>query len=686
MVKKKLKKNENIESTNEVENSCVTNNSNFRSPNPLEFKKYNRIKEEDKKIYTIHKNLSNEEQSLFEELKFEKYDIELNIKKKLMPFQKDGVNWMMNREKSKFKGGVLADEMGMGKTLQLLSLISLDDPGSTTLVIVPSVAVFHWQNEIENTEIFLLNFYGNKREVIINKEKVNIILTTYGTIESFYRRKSKINKNVVFPQLKRIILDEAHLIKDTKSSTNSAISSLESEFRWAVTGTPVQNRVYDLYALIKFLRIDPLSFYFCKKCECKTTHWLNYNIKKDLFAGGINSSYNVNESLTTHIAKCSRNGSNIIINDSVSRETLNSSSFCTCGHFSASHFNWWNRRIVNLVKEFGYTSLNQEIFDNLKRITSHLVLRRTKKELNLPFKRIKIIHVTMSAQEKDFYESLYKNTKKKYMTYQVSGSNKYIHIFELLQKMRMCVDHPYLVNNNKYFVCGYCFEQPDEPVVTKCKHLFCKSEVELFNGECPICKTKLSLDFTDQSDIVKNLNEKLALKFDPNNWTSSSKIEMLLEILGNTKGKSVIFSQYTSFLEIIRWRLERCGFKTVCLYGSTPLIQRNAVINKFNATDTNILLVSLKAGGLALNLTSATSVFIMDLWWNPAVEHQAIDRIHRIGQHRPINVYKFVMKDSVEEKVLSLQEKKEALSDTAIDFDEAAFNKLNEEDLAFLFS
>ncbi|RVD91203.1 nucleotide excision repair protein [Tubulinosema ratisbonensis] len=666
----------------------------YRDPNPLEVKKYMKIQEEDQKIYAVHKNLLDSEKNLYEELKFDQNDIQVNVKRKLLPFQKQGVAWMLSREQSKFKGGVLADEMGMGKTLQMLSLISLDQLGSTTLVIVPSVAVSHWQEEIKNTEIYLLNFYGSKREVNFQENKINLILTTYGTIESFYRRKSKINQNIKLPALKRIVLDEAHLIKDTKSSTNSAISSLESEYKWAVTGTPVQNRVYDLYALIKFLKVDPLSFYFCKKCECKSVHWLNYNLKKEILKENFDK-FLTNLSKKDFLQKTDTEeflrvddkfGNQIIVNKQVEERVLTSNRFCTCGHFSAMHFNWWNRRIVNLVKEFGYTTLNEEIFNNLKKITSHLILRRTKKELNLPFKKITNIFLKMSEQEKDFYESLYKNTKKKYKSYQVSGSNKYIHIFELLQKMRMCVDHPFLVSKDKYYVCGYCFEQPDDPIVTKCKHLFCKNEVELFDGECPICKTKLSLDFSDSNEILKMLNEKMAVKFNPSEWFSSSKIEKLLEILSNTSGKSVIFSQYTSFLEIVRWKLERSGFKTVCLYGSTPLTQRSAVIEKFNKTDVNIFLVSLKAGGLALNLTTATSVFIMDLWWNPAVEHQAIDRIHRIGQNRPISVYKFIMKDTVEEKVLILQEKKEALASTAIDFDENAFNKLSEDDLEFLFS
>ena len=94
-----------------------------------------------------------------------------------------------------------------------------------------------------------------------------------------------------------------------------------------------------------------------------------------------------------------------------------------------------------------------------------------------------------------------------------------------------------------------------------------------------------------------------------------------------------------NFLEILRWRLERAGFRCVKIYGSMSMSQRKAAIAEFNENPAiTVFLISLKAGGVALNLTEAENVFIMDLWWNPAVEEQAMDRIHRIGQHRPIRI------------------------------------------------
>merc|ERR1711915_1099818 len=134
-------------------------------------------------------------------------------------------------------------------------------------------------------------------------------------------------------------------------------------------------------------------------------------------------------------------------------------------------------------------------------------------------------------------------------------------------------------------------------------------------------------------------------------------------------------------------RLERAGFRCVKIYGSMSQAQRKASVEEFhNNPGVKIFLISLKAGGLALNLTEANNVFLMDPWWNPAVEEQAMDRIHRIGQYRPINIYKIIIQDSIESKIVELQEKKKALFESTIDNNSAALEKLEKDDLQFLFN
>ena len=150
---------------------------------------------------------------------------------------------------------------------------------------------------------------------------------------------------------------------------------------------------------------------------------------------------------------------------------------------------------------------------------------------------------------------------------------------------------------------------------------------------------------------------------------TSSKIEALLESLEQVQAeghKALVFSQWTGLLDLVEPHLTRAGMGFVRLDGRTR--DRAAVVNAFQAEDgPPVLLTSLKAGGTGLNLTAADHVFLMDPWWNPAAEDQAADRAHRIGQNRPVLVYRLIAKDTVEEGILALQAKKRALADAALE-------------------
>ena len=141
---------------------------------------------------------------------------------------------------------------------------------------------------------------------------------------------------------------------------------------------------------------------------------------------------------------------------------------------------------------------------------------------------------------------------------------------------------------------------------------------------------------------------------------TSAKTNALVEQLQAIPGhKALVFSQFTSYLKLIKEALEEAGIKTAYLDGSTR--QRGQVVKEFSEGDAQAFLISLRAGGTGLTLTAADYVFVMDPWWNPAVEEQAIDRAHRIGQDRPVNVYRLVAKGTIEEKVSQLQQRKRDL-------------------------
>jgi superfamily II DNA or RNA helicase len=169
---------------------------------------------------------------------------------------------------------------------------------------------------------------------------------------------------------------------------------------------------------------------------------------------------------------------------------------------------------------------------------------------------------------------------------------------------------------------------------------------------------------------------------------SSAKLDALLpQIAEVTDGghKALVFSQFTTFLSIVRSRLDAQKVKYEYLDGRTR--DRQAVVDRFqNDESCRLFLISLKAGGVGLNLTAAEYVFLLDPWWNPAVEAQAIDRAHRIGQTRQVFAYRLIAQGTVEEKVLQLQESKRELADAIINADNSVISKLGREDLELLLS
>ena len=146
----------------------------------------------------------------------------------------------------------------------------------------------------------------------------------------------------------------------------------------------------------------------------------------------------------------------------------------------------------------------------------------------------------------------------------------------------------------------------------------------------------------------------------------------------------LLFSQFTSMLALIEAELKRAGLNYVILTGDTT--DRETPVRRFQAGEVPIFLISLKAGGVGLNLTAADTVIHYDPWWNPAVENQATDRAHRLGQDKPVFVYKLIIAGSIEEKILALQERKAELAAGILSEDHNIDLKFGEDDITALFS
>ncbi len=168
-----------------------------------------------------------------------------------------------------------------------------------------------------------------------------------------------------------------------------------------------------------------------------------------------------------------------------------------------------------------------------------------------------------------------------------------------------------------------------------------------------------------------------------------AKLELLADLLPALviEGRRVlVFSQFTELLELIAEQLQALKLPFLSLTGKTPPPARASVVQRFQAQEVPVLLISLKAGGLGLNLTAADTVIHMDPWWNPAVEEQATARAHRIGQDQPVFVYKLVVQGSIEERMLELQARKLALTNSVLGHDDAGASKFDAADLAALLA
>jgi SNF2 family DNA or RNA helicase len=156
----------------------------------------------------------------------------------------------------------------------------------------------------------------------------------------------------------------------------------------------------------------------------------------------------------------------------------------------------------------------------------------------------------------------------------------------------------------------------------------------------------------------------------PDSGLSGSKMAEFLRLaaeLRDNRHRALVFSQFVDHLALLRVALDKAGITYQYLDGSTPIAEREAAVRRFQGGEGDLFLISLKAGGTGLNLTAADYVIHMDPWWNPAVEDQASARAHRIGQDRPVTIYRLVMENSIEERIVALHHSKRRMADDLLD-------------------
>eukprot|EP01080_Neovahlkampfia_damariscottae_P012576 gene12576-6396_t len=443
-----------------------------------------------------------------------------NFKLKLKDYQIDGLNWMiklenegvlnkdyielkfqdgspfyfsekfgcltLKRVSSPTKGGIIADSMGIGKTIQALALILKNPPKESNkpnLIVCPLSIIQQWTDEIKNhiTKDFTIAAYvGPKRDKDPKSlQKFDIILTTYTTLAIDYKLYNSKNIAPLFEiNYHRVILDEAHLIKNKNSLQSQACMDLKSTYKWAMTGTPLSNSIDDLYPYFKFLEVPNLEDW---------NFWTQY-ISKPVAAQRLESKKLLMKYLNTYL------------------------------------------------------------------------LRRTKQKkiqgkriLQLPEKITNVVRLDFEEEERKIYDILFSNTSDEYFNSQ--SVETYL---ELINQLRLFCDHPALYINS---------------AAKKSKDLLPLFKAANAIVYYPLIQKIINGNFT-------NIDIELE-----KNWISSPKIDALMENILLTDSKSIVYSQWTSMLDLVEIEFEKENIKFIRLDGSLRQQQRDSIIKAFKKDD-----------------------------------------------------------------------------------------------------
>lgn len=608
---------------------------------------------------------------------------------------------------SELKGGILADEMGLGKTVMMISLLhSNPDPrkhekkelmglfqekkmkirGAGTLVIVPLTLLSQWEEEILTHSIpnyfRHVLYYGDVRPT--NLENFDIVFTTYGVVSSEYaNQKGELFNYTWF----RIVLDEAHYIKGRTIQIAKAVYNLKGDSRWCMTGTPVQNKLDDLFSLIHFLRVEPWSDYL----------WWNSYINKP-YEKKDNMVFDVIQTIIAPIllrrtkSTKDKNGQSII--DLPEKETI-----IEWVEFSKEEANLYKEVYQKSKKEFDdllskgtFLSNYMHVFDILTRLRQicdhpYLILTRSdyvnKEKLEETLKKFverrlteKNSSKTLQNTENDIPANHNQLPANHFEILYDEASNQEI-IINLDKKKEHKFNEKYFeeviskIKNNEIENCVVCLGEIEDAVITLCLHVTCRlcliRSLES-NGMCPFCRKLL----TREDFMTVPRDSKFDIDLD-SKFRRSSKLEKMMKNVARVmqlNEKIVIFSQFIGMLDLIEYDFKRNNIVYLRLDGSLSQKKRAEILTKFKE-DPNIfiIMISLKAGGVGLNLVEANHVFLMDPWWNPAVEEQAVERVHRIGQKKKVEVIRFICKDSIEERMIELHKAKKELFNQTINME-----------------
>jgi SNF2 family DNA or RNA helicase len=755
------------------------------------------------------------------------------MKVKLLPHQVEGVNWMRDKELGTKKtrgvfprGGILADDMGLGKTIQSIALIMTNQKPSAsqvgegekfdnkrklpasldkgTLVVAPLALIKQWEGEIrdrvEDTHTLRVCVHHGPQRAKSFKElkKYDVVITTYHTLVSEHGSSGGELKVGCFGiHWYRVILDEAHSIKNRNAKATKAACALKAEYRWCLTGTPMQNNLDELQSLIHFLQIKPYD---------------NLNAWREQISRPMNNGRGglAIKRLQVYLKAFMKRRTKDILKQ---EGALRSGRSTKDGEKNSNRFKIVKRTVEKVEAEFtplerGFyerlesrtdKSLEQMMAGNKISYASALVLLLRLRQacnhanlikgdlakerdafvdgsgtgsqtpgrkkavnntemdsisamlggLSVTTKRCDVCQIELSPEasasgaircaecEADLEDAEVREeaAKKRRRKKAIKSSKREYKQERAKPRRNIITDSDDEGDEGEWIVpeeqrqkrelgtaggsededaegggesIGLDSEEDVRPVRRKKKSVNLVSDEE-DQGSGSEDEDESSSDDDDDDDE----NEEELSSDDQTDIQSpiiSTKIRHLLRILhrDSAKHKYIIFSFFTSMLDLIEPFLRRDNLTFTRYDGSMKNDLREASLDRLrNHHKTRILLCSLRAGSLGLNLTAASRVVILEPFWNPVctpkapltshfetnanvnsviqfVEEQAIDRVHRLNQTQDVIVYKLTIKDTVEARILDLQDKKRQLADATIEGKTAAA-KLTMEDMLKLF-
>jgi SNF2 family DNA or RNA helicase len=678
----------------------------------------------------------------------------------LLTHQKYGLHWLeLAEDDDKKKGGLLADDMGLGKTVQLIALMlshkaDAETEYKTNLVICPVALMNQWEAEIEmkvkqESGLSVFIYHSVKQKYSFEQlKKYDVVITSYTTLATEYKKHirgvveddkrkqfheiTKINnKKEEFPtsyhspfftsdaKFYRTILDEVQWIKNKATNASLSVTSINSHFRWCLSGTPLQNKIDELYPYMRFLRIKPYNqesrfrFDILNPLKSRSEQFDSFEkdkamskvrilLKAILLRREKNSVINGKPILQLPGKEVKIEELNITTNSN------EASFYYSMEKSSADKV----RAILDGPKAKGNYSSILTLLLRLRQAAIHSELVRIgEKKQGIMYddegvviKDPRKVIAEMCESAKTLKEPVINRIN---LMEKGDDGNRF--------RCPICIDSPPDEEWSFFAPCGHgvcneCidsfFEQRAEvdPVntngkasakCTECRVIVEKEHMISYDIFDRICNRKQSREVVEMVK-EKELKEAAANQKDedlvPSSIPMSPKFQKALDIIKNIlenhpNEKVIVFSQFTTMFSLFVPILNDHDIDPLLYVGSMNATARNETVKEFYRNENKrVLLISMKAGNVGLTLTCANHVIIMDPFWNPYVEEQAQDRAYRIGQFRPVKIYRILVKDSVEDRIMELQKKKKELIESALD--EKGRNHvsgLNREEIGHLF-